>query len=61
LGVNVWVSDGYAYDTLRIDPVASAVTATVAVESGPQAAVFDGTNIWVANTLSDNVSKIVPF
>jgi DNA-binding beta-propeller fold protein YncE len=46
---------------LRIDPVASAVTATVAVESGPQAAVFDGTNIWVANTLSDNVSKIVPF
>jgi DNA-binding beta-propeller fold protein YncE len=36
-------------------------TATVPVGPGPQGVAFDGTNIWVGNFGSNNVSKIVPF
>jgi DNA-binding beta-propeller fold protein YncE len=42
----------------RIDPVTNTVTATVTVDSGPVGVAFDGTNIWVANSNSNTVSRI---
>jgi DNA-binding beta-propeller fold protein YncE len=45
----------------KINPVTDTVTATVPVGSGPYAVAFDGTNIWVTNLNSNNVSKIIPF
>jgi DNA-binding beta-propeller fold protein YncE len=42
----------------KIDPIANNVIATVAVGSRPNGIVFDGTNIWVANTGQNFLSKI---
>jgi DNA-binding beta-propeller fold protein YncE len=35
-----------------------AVEGTYAVGSSPEAVAFDGTNIWVANAISNSVTKI---
>ena len=45
----------------KINPVTNAVIATVAVGTNPYGVGFDGTNIWIINGSSNNVSKIVPF
>jgi len=46
--------------TLRWD-LSSCQAATIAVGTRPNGEAFDGTNIWVINNGSNNMSKIVPF
>lgn len=40
------------------DPGAAA---TIGVGEAPVGVAFDGTNIWVTNFTSDDVSKLIPF
>ena len=54
-------SPNYLDDTVsKIDVSTNTVTATVAVGDRPTGVAFDGSNIWVANSGDDTVSKIVP-
>jgi DNA-binding beta-propeller fold protein YncE len=46
--------------TLRWD-LSACKASTVAVGSLPGGVAFDGTNVWVTNFNSNNVSKIIPF
>ena len=46
--------------TMRWD-LSACRAATVTVGTGPFGVASDGTNIWVADSGSNNVSKIVPF
>jgi len=46
--------------TLRWD-LSSCQAATIAVGTRPNGEAFDGTDIWVINNGSNNMSKIVPF
>ena len=44
--------------TSRPELISARVTATVNVGETPQAVAFDGSHMWVTNTLDDTVSKI---
>jgi hypothetical protein len=34
--------------------------ATYPASDGPQGVAFDGTSIWISNTISDTVSELIP-
>src|SRR5262249_51286832 len=53
-GANVWVTD-YAPGTLLKLDGAGAILQTITVGSGPQFPGFDGTSIWVPNSISSSV------
>lgn len=56
---SIWVTDQGAGTLLKLNGSA-AVLQTVTVGALPQYPVFDGTNIWVPNISSDNVSSCAP-
>jgi DNA-binding beta-propeller fold protein YncE len=50
--------DGTRSNITMQPPVAATQTTDFAVGRSPSAILFDGTNIWVANQLSDNLMKL---
>ena len=53
----LWVTN-YASNTVtKLNSIDGAVQGTFAVGSGPRGVAFDGSNIWVANTVSNTLSK----
>ena len=45
-------------NVMKITPSTGAIAGTYAVGDGPGGLAFDGTNIWVANRHSNNVTKL---
>jgi hypothetical protein len=56
-GAHIWVTDAAAGTLLKLDP-AGAILQTVTVAAGPQVPGFDGTNIWVPNTLDNSITVV---
>ena len=58
----VWVSfyGGNYVAKIQASATTCTLSAVVAVGSGPRGVAFDGTNIWVANQNSNNVTKVNP-
>ncbi len=56
-GAGIWVTDRNLAALLKLDSNA-VVLQTVTVGTAPEFPVFDGTNIWVPNTVSDSVSVV---
>ncbi len=56
-GANVWVTDIDTGTLLRLDSSGVIIT-TVTVGVQPQFPVFDGTNIWVPNNISNSISVV---
>ena len=56
-GANVWVTDLNAGTLLKLDSN-GAILQTVPVGTEPLFPIFDGTNIWVPNNLSNSVTVV---
>ena len=56
-GANIWVSDNGAGKLFKLDGN-GAILQTVTVGSIPEYPVFDGTNIWVPNYISNSISVV---
>lgn len=60
-GDDLWITRGVTNDVIRVDPASGApVGAPIPVGASPYGIVFDGTNLWVANSDADTVSKVLP-
>ncbi|HEV8118861.1 MAG TPA: S-layer homology domain-containing protein, partial [Thermoanaerobaculia bacterium] len=56
-GSNMWTTLNNAGKLVKLD-AGGAILQTVTVGAGPEFAAFDGSNIWVPNSLSDSVSVV---
>ena len=56
-GTNIWTTLNNAGTLVKLN-ASGAVLQTVTVGAGPEFAAFDGSNIWVPNSLSDSVSVV---
>ena len=56
-GAGMWVTDQDLNQLLRLGPT-GAILQTITVGSGPSFPVFDGTNIWVPNNVSNSISVV---
>ncbi|HET9530768.1 MAG TPA: S-layer homology domain-containing protein [Blastocatellia bacterium] len=56
-GSNIWITDT-GDDRLKKLNADASIAASVPVGDGPQQPVFDGTNIWVPNRLSNTVTVV---
>jgi hypothetical protein len=56
-GTHIWVADAGLGELLKVDPT-GAILQTVSVGTGALFPVFDGTNIWVPNFISNSITVV---